>query len=78
MFFFAVNFGSKLKNKHEFFFCLFMAKQPFFAGVVPDIAAAPKIILNYEKRTYFWHPVFLRKKMSKESPPSIMLTRNPN
>jgi len=27
------NFGSKLKNKCEFFSCLFVAKQPFIAGI---------------------------------------------
>jgi hypothetical protein len=45
--------------------------------VAPDIAAALKNI--YMERTDFWHLVLLGKKvLSKESPPSIMVTRNPN
>jgi hypothetical protein len=35
VFFLATNFGSNLKNKHEFLFCLFVAKQPFFAAKQP-------------------------------------------
>jgi len=52
----------------------------FFNDVVaPDIAATLKIILDYEKRTDIWHLVFLGEKvLFKESPPSIMVTRNPN
>jgi len=40
----------------------------------------PQIIfLNYGKRTSFWYLVLLREKvLFKESPPSIMVTRNPN
>jgi hypothetical protein len=30
--FLAANCSSKLENKHDFFFCLFVAKQPFFIG----------------------------------------------
>lgn len=45
--------------------------------VAPDIAAALKNI--YMERTDFWHLVLLGKKvLSKESPPSIMVTRKPN
>jgi hypothetical protein len=45
--------------------------------VAPDIAAAHKYI--YMERTDLWHLVLLGKKvLSKESPPSIMVTRNPN
>jgi hypothetical protein len=48
-------------------------------SVAPDIAAAHKIILDCGKRTDFWHLVLLGKKvLSKESSPSIMVTRNPN
>ena len=49
-------------------------------NIAPDIAAALKIIhLNYGKRTDFWHLVFLGEKvLFEESPPSIMVTRNPN
>ena len=37
------------------------------------------ILLNYGKRTDFWHLVLLGENiLSKESPPSIMVTRNPN
>ena len=37
------------------------------------------ILLNYGKRTDFWHPVLLRKNvLFEESPPSITVTRNPN
>jgi hypothetical protein len=48
--------------------------------VAPDIAAALKIIfLIYGKRTDFWHLVLLGENvLSKESPPSITVTRNPN
>ena len=47
--------------------------------VASDIAAAHKIIFDYGKRTDFWHLVLLGKKvLSKESPPSITVTRNPN
>jgi hypothetical protein len=48
--------------------------------VAPDIAAALKNnLLIYGKRTDFWHLVLLEKKfLFKESPPSIMITRNPN
>jgi len=48
--------------------------------VTLDIAAAHKIILlNYGKKIYFWHLVLLGEKvLFKESPPSIMVTRNPN
>jgi hypothetical protein len=48
--------------------------------VAPDIAAALKIIfLIYGKRTDLWHLVFLGENiLSKESPPSITVTRNPN
>jgi hypothetical protein len=30
MFFLAINLSSKMKNKREFSFCLFVEKQPFF------------------------------------------------
>ena len=51
----------------------------FILTVAPNIAAALKIMINYGKRTDFWHLVLLGKKaLSKESPPSIMVTRNPN
>jgi hypothetical protein len=47
--------------------------------VAPDIAAALKIFLDYGKRTDIWHLVLLGEKiLFKESPPSIMVTRNPN
>jgi len=36
-------------------------------------------ISRYRKRTDIWHLVFLGKKvLFKESPPGIMVTRNPN
>ena len=39
----------------------------------------PKNILNCGKRTDFWHLVLLGEKvLFEESPPSIMVTRNPN
>jgi hypothetical protein len=49
-------------------------------GVAPDIAAALKNLSHdYGKRTDFWHLVLLGKRvLFKESPPSIMVTRNPN
>ena len=49
-------------------------------SVAPEIAAALKInSLDYRKRTDFWHPVLLGENvLFKESPPSIMVTRNPN
>ena len=35
--------------------------------------------INYRKRTDFWHLVLLEKTvLFEESPPSIMVTRNPN
>ena len=46
-------------------------------GVAPDITAALKINLEYEKRKDIWHLVLLRKNiLFKESPTSIMITRN--
>jgi hypothetical protein len=48
-------------------------------SVAPDIAAALKIILNYGKKNRFLASCSFRGKMLfKESPPSIMVTRNPN
>ena len=50
-----------------------------YSVVTPDIAAALKIILIYEKRIDIWHLVLLEEKvLSKESPPSITVNRNPN
>jgi hypothetical protein len=47
--------------------------------VAPDIAVALKKIKDSGKRADFWHLVLLRKmSFFKESPPSIMVTRNPN
>jgi len=47
--------------------------------VAPDIAAALKITLEYGKKTDFWHLVLLGgNALFEESPPSIMVTRNPN
>jgi len=47
--------------------------------VAPDIAAALKILVNYGKRIDSWHLVLLGEKvLSKESPPSITVIRNPN
>jgi hypothetical protein len=38
-----------------------------------------KIITRYRKRTDIWHLVLLGENvLFKESPPSIMVTRNPN
>jgi hypothetical protein len=38
-----------------------------------------KYLQIYGKRTDFWHLVLLREKvLFEESPPSIMITRNPN
>jgi hypothetical protein len=55
--------------------CMFVA----WILVAPDIAAALKIFLDYGKRTDIWHLVLLGEKiLFKESPPSIMVTRNPN
>jgi hypothetical protein len=41
---------------------------------------AHKIIFDYGKRTDFWNLVLLEKTnvLFKESPPSIMVIRNPN
>jgi hypothetical protein len=51
----------------------------FIPHVAPDIAAALKNNLDYGKRTDIWHLVLLRKNvLFEESPPSIMVTRNPN
>jgi hypothetical protein len=45
--------------------------------VAPDIAAALKNI--YLERTDFWHLVLSGENvLFEESPPSIMVTRNPN
>jgi hypothetical protein len=42
-------------------------------------SGSPKNNLDYGKRTDFWHLVLLRENvLFKESPPSIMVTRNPN
>jgi hypothetical protein len=48
--------------------------------VPPNITAALKIILDYYgKRTDFWYLVLLGKNvLFEESPPSIIVTRNPN
>jgi hypothetical protein len=47
--------------------------------VAPDIAAALKIILDLWKKNRFLASCSFRKKaLFKESPPSIMVTRNPN
>jgi hypothetical protein len=48
--------------------------------VAPDIAAALKIILDYYgKKTNFWYLVLLGENiLFEESPPNIMVTRNPN
>jgi len=52
-------------------------------AVALDIAAALKnngsLDLYYGKRTDFWHLILLRENvLFEESPPSIMVTRNPN
>jgi len=48
-------------------------------SVAPDIAATHKIILIREKEQIIWHLVLLGENvLFKESPPSIMVTRNPN
>jgi hypothetical protein len=46
--------------------------------VEPDIAAALKIILIMEKEIFLASYSFREKILFKESPPSIMVTRNPN
>jgi len=47
--------------------------------VTPDIAVALKIFLELWKKNKFLASCSLRKKiLFKESPPSIMFTRNPN
>jgi len=56
-----------------------LSKKFINKNVAPDIAAAHKIIFDYGKRTDFWHVILLEKKvLSKESLPSITVTRNPN
>ena len=51
----------------------------FILTVAPNIAAALKIMINYGKRTYFWHLVLLEENvLFKESSPNIMVTMNPN
>jgi hypothetical protein len=56
-----------------------LSKKFINKNVAPDIAAAHKIIFDYGKRTDFWHLILLEKKvLSKESLPSITVTRNPN
>jgi len=56
-----------------------MGQHRFKINVAPDIAAALKKISIIGKRADIWHLVFLGKKvLSKESLPSITVTRNPN
>jgi hypothetical protein len=65
----------------EIFFGFFKAIDRFItiSTVAPDIAAALKIILDCRKKTDFWYLVLLGKNvLFEESPPSIMVTRNPN
>jgi len=53
----------------------------FFTFVAPDIAAALKIISDlWKKNRFLASGSFKRKKnvLFKESPPSIMVTKNPN
>ena len=53
-------------------------KKNYLTIVAPDIAAALKIIKSLE-RTVFWHLVlWWWMVLFKESPPGIMVTRNPN
>ena len=69
------NSKKKIFIAHEIFHFF---KKNTMTIVAPDIAAAHKIILLW-KRTDFWHLVLLGEKvLFKESPPSIMVTRNPN
>ena len=50
---------------------------PFIFLVAPDITAALKNI--YNEKTNFWHLLLLGENiLFEESPPSIMVTRNPN
>jgi len=63
---------------------IFTSMSPYWKSYIfflthPTLWRSHKIFLDSGKRTDFWHLVLLGEKvLFEESPPSIMVTRNPN